>query len=55
MWCKSIGRDRRGMTISVTILGVGLLTVMLAYLVFGDNNDNEALASIRLVNIVSLI
>lgn len=45
-------RGRKGMTISVTILGLTLLTVLMAYLVFGDSNDKEDLASIRLVGIL---
>lgn len=45
-------RSRRGMTISVTLLGLTVCTVLLAYLVFGDSNDREALASLRLVGIV---
>jgi len=44
---------RRNMTISVTVLGVALLTVLMAYLVFGDNNDQEGLATLRLIGIVS--
>lgn len=46
---------RRNMTISVTVLGVALLTVLMAYLVFGDNNDQEGLATLRLIGIVSAI
>lgn len=44
--------SRRGMTISVTLLGLTLLTVLLAYLVFGDSNDEEGLASLRMIGIV---
>lgn len=46
---------RRNMTISVTVMGVALLTVLMAYLVFGDNNDQEGLATLRLIGIVSTI
>lgn len=45
-------RSRRGMTISVTLLGLTLFTVLLAYLVFGDSNDEEGLASLRMIGIV---
>lgn len=45
-------RHRRNMTVSVTLLGVTLCAVMLAYLVFGDTNDQQALASVRQVHIL---
>lgn len=45
-------RSRRGMTVSVTLLGATLFTVLAAYLVFGDSNDQQALASIRQVHIL---
>lgn len=44
--------NRRNMTISVSILGVGLLTVLLAYFAFGDSNDQEGLATLRFIGIV---
>lgn len=44
--------QRRSMTISVTLLGVTLCAVMLAYLVFGDTNDEQALSSVRQVHIL---
>ncbi|KAJ6638288.1 Lysosomal acid phosphatase [Pseudolycoriella hygida] len=43
---------RRNMTISVTVLGVALLTVLMAYLVFGDDNDREGLVTLRLIGVV---
>lgn len=45
-------RSRRGMTISVTLLGLTLLTVLLAYMVFGDSNDDEGLATLRMIGVV---
>lgn len=53
MFGDCIEPGRRSMTISVTVLGVALLTVLMAYLVFGDNNDQEGLATLRLIGIVS--
>lgn len=44
--------NRRNMTISVSILGIGLLTVLLAYFAFGDSNDQEGLATLRFIGIV---
>lgn len=54
MSCIPLGRDRRGMTISVTILGLAVLTILLAYLAFGDNNDQSDIATVRFVAIVSI-
>lgn len=54
MLSDCIEPGRRNMTISVTVLGVALLTVLMAYLVFGDDNDREGLATLRLIGIVSL-
>lgn len=45
-------RGRKSMTISVTILGLTLLTVLMAYLVFGDSTDKDNLASLRLIGIL---
>lgn len=53
MVCNFIEQGRRGMTISVVVLGFALLTVMLAYLVFGDTNDAEGLRTLRMIGIVS--
>lgn len=55
MLSDCIEPGRRNMTISVTVLGVALLTVLMAYLVFGDDNDQEGLATLRLIGIVGLI
>lgn len=40
------------MTISVTILGITLLSVLLAYFVIGDTNDREGLDSVRLIGVL---
>lgn len=45
-------RSRRGMTVSVVLLGVALCSVLSAYLVFGDTNDQQALASVRQVYVL---
>lgn len=45
-------RSRRTMTVSVVLLGTTLFAVMCAYLVFGDTNDQRALASLRQAHIV---
>lgn len=45
-------RGKRGITVSVIILGGALCTVMLAYLVFGDDNDQEGLRTIRMVSVL---
>lgn len=45
-------RGKRGLTVSVIILGGALLTVMLAYLVFGDTNDHEGLRTLRMIAIL---
>lgn len=47
--CKS----RRGTKISVIILGGALCAVMMAYFVFGDNNDERGLRNLRMISIVS--
>lgn len=47
--CKS----RRGTKISVMILGGALCTVMMAYFVFGDTNDERGLRNLRMISIVS--
>uniref|UniRef100_A0A1B0CQF8 Uncharacterized protein n=1 Tax=Lutzomyia longipalpis TaxID=7200 RepID=A0A1B0CQF8_LUTLO len=43
---------RRGLTISVILLGTALCTVMLAYFVFGDSNDAEGLRTLRMIAIL---
>lgn len=48
--CKS----RRGTKISVMILGGALCTVMMAYFVFGDTNDERGLRNLRMISIVSM-
>lgn len=45
---------RRSMTISVTVLGLALMTVLMAYLAFGDDNDKEGLASLKFIGIVGI-
>lgn len=54
MFSDCVEPGRRNMTISVTVLAVALMTVMMAYLAFGDNNDQETLTTLRLVGIVSV-
>ena len=51
--CHAISGNRRGMTISVTILGIGILVVLLAYFSFSDNKNDQQLDSLRFVGIVS--
>ncbi|XP_037949491.1 lysosomal acid phosphatase-like isoform X1 [Teleopsis dalmanni] len=46
--CKS----RRGTKISVIILGGALFTIMVAYSVFGDNNDEKGLKNLRMISIL---
>ncbi|XP_023300387.2 lysosomal acid phosphatase [Lucilia cuprina] len=46
--CKS----RRGTKISVMILGGALCTVMMAYFVFGDTNDERGLRNLRMISIL---
>ncbi|XP_005180743.1 venom acid phosphatase Acph-1 [Musca domestica] len=46
--CKS----RRGTKISVIILGGALCAVMMAYFVFGDNNDERGLRNLRMISIL---
>lgn len=41
------------MTISVTVLAVALMTVLMAYLAFGDDTDQDTLTTLKLVGIVS--
>lgn len=45
-------RGKRGLTVSVIILGGALFAVMMAYLVFGDSNDHEGLRTLRMVAIL---
>lgn len=45
-------KGKRGLTVSVIILGGALLTVLMAYLVFGDTNDHEGLRTLRMVAIL---
>lgn len=42
------------MAVSVTILGLALLTVFLAYIAFGDANERSDPSTVRYVAIVSL-
>ncbi|XP_067619641.1 lysosomal acid phosphatase isoform X2 [Eurosta solidaginis] len=45
-------QSRRSTRISVIILGCALCTVMMAYFVFGDNNDEQGLRNLRMISIV---
>ncbi|XP_018785612.1 PREDICTED: lysosomal acid phosphatase [Bactrocera latifrons] len=45
-------QSRRSTKISVIILGGALCTVMMAYFVFGDNNDEQGLRNLRMISIV---
>lgn len=47
--------ERRGMTISVIILGCALIITFLAYFSFGEIHDNVAIDTIKFVAIVSEI
>lgn len=44
---------RKGMAISVTVLGIALLTVFIAYITFGDANERSDPSTVRYVAIVS--
>uniref|UniRef100_A0A1L8DYX7 Putative lysosomal & prostatic acid phosphatase n=1 Tax=Nyssomyia neivai TaxID=330878 RepID=A0A1L8DYX7_9DIPT len=44
--------SKRGLTISVILLGTALCAVMLAYFVFGDSNDAEGLRTLRMIAIL---
>ncbi|GAB0097757.1 lysosomal acid phosphatase [Sergentomyia squamirostris] len=44
--------SRKGLTISVILLGTALCSVMLAYFVFGDSNDAEGLRTLRMIAIL---
>lgn len=52
MVCDCIKSGQKTMTIPVVILGIGLCTVLLSYLVFGDSTDHEGLRTLRMVSIV---
>lgn len=43
---------KRGLTVSVVVLGGACLTVMLAYLAFGDSTDESGLRTLRMVSII---
>lgn len=45
-------RGKRGMTVSVFFFGSICLSVMLAYLVFGDSTDDEGFRTLRMVQIM---
>ncbi|CAD6992310.1 unnamed protein product [Ceratitis capitata] len=45
-------QSRRSTKISVIILGAALCSVMMAYFVFGDNNDEQGLRNLRMISIV---
>lgn len=45
---------RKGMAVSVTILGLALLTVFLAYIAFGDANERSDPLTVRYVAIVCI-
>lgn len=45
---------RKGTAVTVTVLGLALLTVFLAYIAFGDTSDRSDPARVRYVAIVSL-
>lgn len=47
--------ERRGMTISVIILGCALIITFLAYFSFGNKHDNVDIDSVKFVAIVSLV
>lgn len=54
MSCKAWREyPRKGMAVSVTVLGLALLTVFLAYIAFGDANKRLDPSTLRFVAIVS--
>lgn len=46
-------KGKRGLTVTVIILGGALLSVLLAFLVFGDTNDHEGLRTLRMVAVLA--
>uniref|UniRef100_T1GCJ6 Uncharacterized protein n=1 Tax=Megaselia scalaris TaxID=36166 RepID=T1GCJ6_MEGSC len=44
--------DRRATKISVMILGGALFSILMAYMVFGDNNDEQGLKTLRMISIL---
>lgn len=55
MVCNRVERGRKGITVTVVLLGCALFTVLFSYMVFGDTNDHEGLRTLRMVGIVRRI
>lgn len=54
MSCNGLRQNRRkGMVVSVTVLGLALFTFFLAYIAFGDASARSDPATVRYVAIVS--
>lgn len=45
-------KGKRGMTVSVFFFGSICLSVMLAYLVFGDSTDDEGFRTLRMIAVM---
>lgn len=48
------GNERRSMTISVTVLGVTLCVVFLAYVAFSEKASNSDVSTVKFAAIVSI-
>lgn len=48
------GNERRSMTISVSVLGITLCIVFLAYFAFSEHSDNTDASTIKFATIVSI-
>lgn len=48
------GNERRSMTISVTVLGVTLCVVFLAYVAFSEKTSNSDVSTVKFAAIVSI-
>lgn len=51
--CNTIDRNRRTMTISVIILGIAILTVLLAYIAFATDTTDADIQTLRSAAIVN--
>lgn len=53
MACEVFQSERRNMAISVTVLGMTLCVVFLAYFAFSETNNDSDLSTVRFAAIVS--
>lgn len=54
MACEVFHNERRSMAISVTVLGMTLCVVFLAYFAFSESHNDPDLSTVRFAAIVSL-